>query len=108
MRKFNHVGYPTAEKIEGMYFKESKVTITDSTRHPYNIEKLHYDDDSTEPSIIKSVPHIAFEVDNIYEEIKNKKILVEPLKTKMEDNRAIILAFIEEENIPVEFIQFLD
>ncbi len=73
MRKFHHVGYPTKKRIEGVYYKDSQVTITDSTKHPYNIEKLYYDDDSTEPYLIKNVPHIAFEVENIYEEIKNKK-----------------------------------
>jgi hypothetical protein len=67
----------------------------------YGIEWMRYEDDCALPEIVKTVPHVAFEVDNVYESIKGKKVLIEP-NSPSEGN---IVAFIEENGAPIEFIQ---
>ena len=62
---------------------------------------MRYEDDCALPEIVKTVPHVAFEVDNVYESIKGKKVLIEP-NSPSEGN---IVAFIEENGAPIEFIQ---
>ena len=50
------------------------------------------------PDIVKTKPHIAFEVDNISEYIKGKKVIIEPNSPSEGNN----VAFIEEEGMPIE------
>lgn len=46
-------------------------------------------------------PHVAFEVDDIYEAIKGRKIIIEPNSP----SKGITVAFIEENGAPIELIQ---
>ncbi len=62
---------------------------------------MRYEKECTLPDIVKTVPHVAFEVEDIYEAIKNKKVIIEP-NSPSEGN---IVAFIEENGAPIEFIQ---
>ena len=62
---------------------------------------MRYEKECTLPEIVKTVPHIAFEVDNIYEAIKGKKVIIKP-NSPSEGN---VVAFIEENGAPIEFIQ---
>ena len=106
MKKYHHTGYPTSDKSENeVYLPQTKVTVVENAEdNPYQIEKLRFDNDSWVSDLIKKIPHIAFVVDNIEEEIKDKKILIEPMlilgKIKM--------AFIEEDGVPIEFMQFIE
>ena len=62
---------------------------------------MRYENDCELPEIVKTLPHIAFEVDDIHEAIKGRKVIIEP-NSPSEGN---IVAFIEENGIPIEFIQ---
>lgn len=62
---------------------------------------MRYEDDCNMPEIVKTLPHIAFEVDDLYEAIKGKKIIIEP-NSPSEGN---LVAFIEEDGAPIELIQ---
>ena len=53
------------------------------------------------PKLSRQVPHVAFEVENVYEAIKGKKVIIEP-NSPSEGN---VVAFIEENGAPIEFIQ---
>ena len=109
MRKYHHVGYPTNEKRDDEYYmKDAKVTIVvDPGKNDYGIEKSRNDVDYPAPDLLKNVPHIAFEVDNIEEEIKGKEVILGP---KVIDfcGENVEIAFIAEEGIPIEFLSFID
>ena len=62
---------------------------------------MRYEKDCQLPEIVKTMPHIAFEVDDIYEAIKGKKVIIKPNSP----SEGIIVAFIEENGAPIEFIQ---
>jgi hypothetical protein len=62
---------------------------------------MRYDDDCPLPDIVKTKPHIAFEVENLYDYITDKKVIIAP-NSPSEGN---IVAFIEEEGMPIELIQ---
>jgi len=100
--KYHHIGIPTKSPIQGeVYLKEFKVFHYGYEKSDYGIEWMRYEDDCNLPEIVKTLPHIAFEVEDIYEAIKGKKIIIEP-NSPSEGN---IVAFIEENGAPVEFIQ---
>jgi hypothetical protein len=64
---------------------------------------MRYEQDCQLPEIVKTMPHVAFEVVDIYEAIQGKKVIIEP-NSPSEGN---IVAFIEENGAPIEFIQIV-
>jgi hypothetical protein len=100
--KYHHIGIPTDKSMEGeSYLKDYKFYHCGYEQSEYGIEWMRYDKECNLPEIVKTVPHIAFEVDNVYEAIKGKKVIIEP-NSPSEGN---VVAFIEENGAPIEFIQ---
>ena len=63
MRTLHHIGIPTAEPHESEnYLAEAKLYVTDAELSPNKIEWLRFEDESPMPGLLKTVPHIAFEV----------------------------------------------
>jgi hypothetical protein len=101
--KYHHLGVPTTEPIEGEeYLEDYKVYHFGYGQNPYGIEWMRYEEGCSLPEIVRTKPHISFEVDNIYKAIKGKKVIIEPNSP----SEGCIVAFIEEFGMPIEFIQF--
>ena len=54
------------------------------------------------PELVRTVPHVAFEVDDLSAEIAGKEILIAPNSP----SPGVTVAFIVENGAPVEFLQF--
>jgi hypothetical protein len=68
----------------------------------YRIEWMRFEADCPLPEIVKTVPHVAFVVDNLAEAIKGKKVIIEPNSP----SEGVIVAFIEDNGAPVELMQY--
>ena len=66
------------------------------------LEFLRFEEGSWMPELIQKTAHIAYEVDNLEEELKGAKVLVEP----MPGGENLTIAFIEEEGIALELMYF--
>ena len=100
--KYHHLGIPTKEKREGeTYLPEFKMYYSGYDTSPYKIEWMRFEDGSPSPELVKTVPHIAFEVDDLIEAIKGKEILIEPNSP----SPGVMVAFIVDNGAPVEFLQ---
>jgi hypothetical protein len=100
--KYHHLGIPTTQPITGEeYLKEFKIFHSGYEASEFGIEWMRYEKDCPLPEIVKTLPHVAFEVDDVYEAIKGKKVIIQP-NSPSEGN---IVAFIEENGAPIEFIQ---
>ncbi|MBI5475620.1 MAG: hypothetical protein HY964_02655 [Ignavibacteriales bacterium] len=100
--KYHHIGIPTTKPIKGEeYLKDYKVYHYGFENSEFGIEWMRYEKDCDLPEIVKTLPHVAFEVDDIYEAIKGKKVIIQP-NSPSEGN---VVAFIEENGAPIEFIQ---
>lgn len=99
---YHHIGIPTTQPMSGeVYLKEYKLYHCGYDRSDYGVEWMRYEHDCPLPEVVKTIPHVAFEVDDISEAIKGKKVLIEPNSP----SEGIIVAFIEENGAPIEFIQ---
>ena len=99
---YHHLGIPTNKPIPGeIYLKDYKVYHFGYESSEYGVEWMRYEEDCPLPEIVKTLPHVAFEVADIYKAIKGKKVIIEP-NSPSEGN---IVAFIEENGAPIEFIQ---
>jgi hypothetical protein len=79
--RYHHLGIPTEKPIKGeIYLPHFKLYVSGFDTSPYGIEWMRYEPDSPIDELIKSVPHIAFEVDDLESEIQKHdlKIITPP------------------------------
>jgi len=102
MRTYHHLGIPTETPREGeTYLETFKMFVSGYEASPYGIEWMRFEPDSPLPELVKTVPHIAFEVDDLEAEIAGKEILIEPNSP----SEGITVAFIVHNGAPIEFLQ---
>lgn len=100
--KYHHLGMSTKTPREGEeYLPALKVYAGGYQTSEYGIEWMRYEADCPLPEIVKNMPHIAFEVADVYEAIKGHKVIIEPNSP----SNGVLVAFIEEDGFPVELIQ---
>ena len=101
--KFNHIGIPVTGKFEGeIDLPHLKMTVSDHENNPYGIQWQRYWDDAPYPELVKTVPHIAFVVENLEMEISGKNIIIEPNSP----SDGLVVAFIEVNGAPVELMEY--
>lgn len=102
MRQYHHLGIPTTSTREGeRYLKKFKVYVSGYETSPYGVEWMRFESDSPLPELVKTVPHVAFEVDDLEQELAGKEILIKPNKP----SKGITVAFIVDNGAPIEFLQ---
>jgi hypothetical protein len=100
--KFNHIGIPTTEAFAGeIDVPHLKITCSDHKDNPYGIQWMRYWDGAPYPDLVKTVAHVAFEVDDLAAEIAGKKVLIEPNSP----SEGVLVAIIEVNGAPVELMQ---
>jgi len=100
--KFNHVGIPTTERFDGeIDLPHLKMTVSDHQNNPFGIQWQRYWDGAPYPDLVKSVPHVAFEVDDLEAALKDQKVIIAPNSP----SRGVTVAFIEVAGAPVELLQ---
>jgi hypothetical protein len=100
--KFNHIGIPTAERFEGeIDLPHLKLTCSDHQNNPFGIQWMRYWDGAPYPELVKSVAHVAFEVDDLAAAIDGQRVIIEPNSP----SAGVLVAFIEVNGAPVELMQ---
>jgi hypothetical protein len=69
---------------------------------PYGIEWIRFEPHCAVPAIVRTVPHVAFAVDDLDEAIQGREILIAPT----EPSEGVRVAFILDDGAPVELLQF--
>ena len=100
--KYHHIGIPTDKPRENeFYLEEFKMYVSGYEDSPYGIEWMRFDSDCPLPELVKTIPHIAFEVENLIEAIKGKEVLIDPNSP----SEGVLVAFIIEDGAPVELLE---
>ena len=100
--KYNHVGIPTTAHFDGeIPLPHLKVTVSDHQNNPFGIQWQRYWDGAPYPDLVKSVAHVAFEVDDLTEAIRDQKVIVAPNSP----STGVLVAMIEVNGAPVELMQ---
>jgi hypothetical protein len=101
--RYHHVGIPTNVPRPGeLYLEQFKMYVSAFETSPCGIEWMRFEPDSPVHPLIKSVPHIAFEVDDLEAAIQGKQILTEPNSP----SKGVLVAMILDSGAPVELLQF--
>ena len=100
--RFNHIGIPTTARFEGeIDLPHLKMTVSDHQENPYGIQWQRYWEGAPYPDLVKTVPHVAFEVDDLAAAIAGHKVIIAPNSP----SKGVMVAFIEVRGAPVELLQ---
>ena len=101
--RYHHIGIPYIQPKPGEKYDEHlKIATLGFETSPYGIEWIRFEKDCPVPDIVRNVAHLAFEVDNLDEALKNKDILLAPGSP----SRGIRVAFIIHDGAPIELMEF--
>jgi hypothetical protein len=101
--KYHHTGIPTLSPKEGeSYLEDFDVHCTDHESNPFGIQWMRYGKNCTLPGIVQGMPHIAFEVEDLEKALEGHEVIIKPNSP----SSGVRVAFILENGVPVEFLQF--
>jgi hypothetical protein len=100
--KYNHIGIPTKGRFAGeIDLPHLKITVSDHANNPFGIQWQRFWDNAPYPELVKTVSHVAFEVDDLEAALKGHKILIPPNSPSL----GVVVAMIEVNGAPVELMQ---
>ena len=101
--RFHHLGVPTTTPRPGeTYLEKFKLFCTDHESNPFGIQWMRFEPDCQLPDLVKTRPHIAFEVDDLIQTLEGHDILIEPNSP----SDGVVVAFVLWDGMPVEFLEF--
>ncbi len=103
--KYNHLGIPTTSRFEGeIDLPHLKMTVSDHENNPFGIQWQRYWENAPYPDLVKTVPHVAFEVDDLNAALAGHKVIIQANSP----SEGLLVAFIEVNGAPVELMQFFN
>jgi hypothetical protein len=101
--RYHHMGVPTSVPRPGeRYLERFKVFVSGFETSPYGIEWMRFEPASPLPAPIQSLPHIAFEVDDLDAALEGKEILWPPGSP----SDGVRAAMIVDDGALIELIEF--
>jgi hypothetical protein len=101
--RYHHTGIPTGQPRDGeRYLPEYKMYVSGFSESPYGIEWMRFEPGSPISELVRTVPHVAFEVDDLDEAVKGLKVLTPPTSS----SEGIRVAMIIDNGCPIELIEF--
>ena len=101
--RYHHMGIPTDTPREGeVYLERYRMYVSGFDTSPYGVEWMRFEPGSPIHEIIRTVPHIAFEVDDLDRALDGKELIDKP-SSPMDGVR---VAMILHNGMPVELLEF--
>ena len=100
--RYHHAGIPSSKTWEDeIKVPDLKLAYLPGQYNTYGIEWLRYEEGNVSPDIVKYIPHVAFEVDDIDQAIIGEKVIYHSGRT----DPGIIVAMIEVDGASIEFLE---
>jgi len=101
--RYHHLGIPTDTPRPGeRYLEPYKIYVSGFETSPYGIEWMRFEPESPVSELVRTVPHRAFEVDDLDAELEGKELLSEVSSP----GEGIRVAMIVDDGAPVELLEF--
>jgi hypothetical protein len=101
--RYHHIGIPTqSPRPNEIHLPALKVYVSGFETSPYGIQWMRYEPDAPYPEIVKTLPHVAFEVDDLAAALSGKDVLIPP----NHPSKGVTVAMILCDGAPVELLQF--
>lgn len=101
--RYHHLGIPTDRELpEEDHIAALKIYASGFMDSPYGVEWVKFDPDCPTHELVKTVPHVAFVVDDLEAALAGQEVLVPPSSP----SPGVTVAFIVHNGAPVELLQF--
>ena len=103
--KYHHLGIPTKECLpDERFLPHLGLYVSGFDTSPFGIEWMRFEENCPVSDLIKTVPHIAFEVDDLEKELNENdfEILSEPSIP----SKGVRVAMIKHNGAPIELMEF--
>jgi hypothetical protein len=101
--RYHHTGIPTRRPRPGeRYLPRLKMYVSGFGDSPYGVEWMRFEAGSPISKLVQTVPHVAFEVDDIDEALEGKRLLAAPGPPAP----GVRVAMIVDDGCPIELLEF--
>lgn len=101
--RYHHLGIPHQEpRPDEKHVEALGVHICGFESSPYGIEWMRFDEACPVPALVRTVPHLAFTVDNLEEALAGCEVLIAPNSP----STGVRVAFIVHDGAPIELLEF--
>ena len=101
--RFHHIGIPTDTPRQGeQYLEDFKMYVSGFETSPYGIEWMRFEKDSPVSELVKTVPHVAFEVDDLEKALEGKQLI----GNVSSPSEGVRVAMIVDNGAPIELLEF--
>lgn len=101
--RYHHMGIPTTVARSGeVHLPHLKVHVSGFDTSPFGIEWMRFDPGCAVSDLVRTVPHIAFEVDDLEAALAGLGLTAEITSP----SAGVRVAMIEDGGAPVELIEF--
>ncbi|MCU0276291.1 MAG: hypothetical protein MUF02_05470 [Acidobacteria bacterium] len=103
--RYHHLGIPTKEAKPGeIHLPQLKIHVSGFKTSPFGIEWMRFDPDCPIPEVVRTVPHVAFEVNDLDRELRECGL--EILCPPGAPSAGVRAAMVMHDGAPVELIEF--
>ena len=103
--RYHHIGIPTNGMIKNeKYLPSLNIAVGGFESSPFGIEWMRFGKNCNVPELIRNVPHIAFEVDNIELELTKHDFKI--ITQSNSPSEGVKVVMIEHNGAPIELIEF--
>jgi hypothetical protein len=101
--RYHHLGIPhTVPRAGERHLDHLGVHVCGFETGPFGIEWMRFEPHCQVPDIVKTIPHLAFAVDDLDEALKGRQVLIAPNVP----SPGVRVAFILDDGAPVELLEF--
>ncbi len=101
--RYHHMGIPTSTPRAGeRYLPHLKIHVSGFDTSPFGIEWMRFEPDCQISELVRTVPHLAFEVDDLDEAIADQTLCGEVSSP----SEGVRVAMIIDDGAPIELLEF--
>ncbi len=101
--RYHHLGIPTTTpRRNETHLEHLKIHVSGFQTSPYGIEWMRFDPDCAVSELVRRVPHIAFEVDDLDAALAGQTLLGEVSSP----SQGVRAAMIVDNGAPIELLEF--
>ena len=101
--RYHHIGIPTqTPRPDEVHIPHLHIHVAGFQTSPCGIQWMRFDPDAPYPEAVKTLPHVAFEVDDLASALLGQEILIPPNSP----SAGVRVAMILDHGAPVELMEF--
>jgi hypothetical protein len=101
--RYHHIGIPTQVSRPGeIHVPRLHIHVAGFETSPCGVQWMRFDADAPYPEAVKTIPHVAFEVDDLASALVGQEILIPPNSP----SPGVKVAMILDHGAPIELMEF--